>query len=75
MRKEPKWYQIMHPVLTDANTVTDSLFSSALDLLFQEENLLTESSDGKNDEETSAACRQRKIKINALTLEVKKEQL
>ena len=53
MKKEPKWFQIMHPVLTDMNTVIDNLSSSALDLSFQEENLSAESFDGKNDEETS----------------------
>ena len=31
MKKEPKWFQIMHHPLTDANTVIDSLSSSALD--------------------------------------------
>ena len=43
----------MHPVLTDTNTVIDSLSSSALDLSFQEKNLSVESSDEKNDKETS----------------------
>ena len=51
MKKEPKWFQIMHPILTDTNTI-DSLSYSALDLSFQEENL-SEFSDEKNDEETS----------------------
>ena len=53
VKKEPVWFQIMHPVLTDTNTVIDSLSSSALDLSFQEGNLSAESSDEKNDEETS----------------------
>ena len=43
----------MHPVLTDTNTVIDSLSSSGLDPSFQEENLSVGSSDEKNDEETS----------------------
>ena len=43
----------MHPVLTDTNTVIDSLSSSALDLSFQEKNLSGESSEEKNDKETS----------------------
>ena len=51
MKNEPKWFQIIHPVLTDASTLIDSLSSSALDISFQEENLSVESSDEKNDEE------------------------
>ena len=43
----------MHPVLTDTNTVIDSMSSSALDLPFQEVNLSAESSNQKNDEVTS----------------------
>ena len=53
VKKEPKWFQITHPVLTDMNAVIDNLSSTALDLSFQEENLSAESFDGKNDEETS----------------------
>ena len=43
----------MHLVLTDTNNVIDSLSSSVLNLYFQEGNLSAESSDKKNDEETS----------------------
>ena len=50
----------MHPVLTDTNTVIDSMSSSALDLPFQEVNLSAESSNRKNDEETQT----KKTKVN-----------
>ena len=43
----------MHPVLADTNTVIDILFSSALYLSFQAENLSTESRNEKNNKETS----------------------
>ena len=59
-------------VLTDTNTVTDSLSSSVLDLSFQEENLSTESSDKKNqvtsgDEENESVLNEKKLQEESLS--------
>lgn len=43
----------MHSVLTDTSTVMDRLPSSALGFSFQGGNRSTETSDEKNDQETS----------------------
>ena len=65
VRKELRWFEIVHPVLADTNTVIDILSSSALYLSFQAENLSTESRNEKNNKETSD-------KQNGITLSERK---
>ena len=64
MKKEPKWFQIMHHPLTDTNIVIDSLFSSALDhkSVLNEKELHTKrkSLTKKNENKSSNAGRKKK---------------